>query len=398
MCHRTRSDMKCLAAYVSNQDLQFTGPHRVPIYRSYLCSECCRKYVKLIATIKKISYECCNHLMETKLNSQDNLSVKRYVVIFSLYFLPLTIFGSMFLHILGINLVDPAWFVGISAISVSYVFARENNRAFNTSEYKNILIGSLLVDVTWKVVFYLIVVIGKNSTFINMMLIQMGDNPDRYMKMYAVIEKNNMLIILISFLLAILIDAGIHVLVLAVLYSSRVVNLFTSRSSCDEPPEVTVKEAKIICVEDIHNVRLASKVERIGTYIYDLVFIGVFYCILALSGGILCHIFSVENLFVIVGKLFDNNKTLFIIILSLLYYVPQEALSGKTIGKRIMKTKVVNEDGSRVTLFVAFIRTLCRFIPFDQFSFIFPLFVSDLSKPIGWHDKLSKTKVISYEV
>lgn len=83
------------------------------------------------------------------------------------------------------------------------------------------------------------------------------------------------------------------------------------------------------------------------------------------------------------------NDYLFGFALYLLYYVPQETLGGVTIGKLITRTRVVREDGSPITLRDSLVRTVVRLIPFEAFSFL------SKSRPRGWHDSWSKTKVIS---
>lgn len=45
-------------------------------------------------------------------------------------------------------------------------------------------------------------------------------------------------------------------------------------------------------------------------------------------------------------------------------------LKGKTIGKYITKTIVVMEDGSKPKASDIVLRSLCRLIPFDAFSFL----------------------------
>lgn len=72
---------------------------------------------------------------------------------------------------------------------------------------------------------------------------------------------------------------------------------------------------------------------------------------------------------------------------SFLYYFSLESMNGKTIGKYLTKTRVVYKDGSTPTNGTIAKRALCRFIPFDAFSFL-------SSNPIGWHDKFSDTIVI----
>lgn len=71
------------------------------------------------------------------------------------------------------------------------------------------------------------------------------------------------------------------------------------------------------------------------------------------------------------------------------YYVLLEIKLGRTIGKMITKTKVSTISGERPNWVFILLRTLCRFIPLEQFSFLFN------KDAIGWHDKFSKTRVIN---
>jgi len=79
-----------------------------------------------------------------------------------------------------------------------------------------------------------------------------------------------------------------------------------------------------------------------------------------------------------------------IFFLFLIYFVFPEKFSGKTLGKLITGTKAESEDGAKLTFGQALVRTLCRFIPFEIFSFF-----GGNGRPIGLHDKIPKTKVIS---
>jgi uncharacterized RDD family membrane protein YckC len=84
----------------------------------------------------------------------------------------------------------------------------------------------------------------------------------------------------------------------------------------------------------------------------------------------------------------------FVIWLSLgvaffVYPLVMESLTGRTIGKYITKTKVVDFEGNIPKWRSIFVRTIARFIPFDFVSFCFR------DNPVGWHDKLSKTYVVS---
>ena len=65
-----------------------------------------------------------------------------------------------------------------------------------------------------------------------------------------------------------------------------------------------------------------------------------------------------------------------------------EFFFGKTVAKMMTKSTVVNENGGKIIFRQAILRSLCRFIPFNLFSFLG-------SKGIGWHDRISKTRVVN---
>lgn len=72
---------------------------------------------------------------------------------------------------------------------------------------------------------------------------------------------------------------------------------------------------------------------------------------------------------------------------AMLYYLIFEGLFGRTMGKIITGSIVVNENGLKPSFIVICIRTLCRLIPFDALSFL------GKSERI-WHDSISKTYVV----
>lgn len=78
--------------------------------------------------------------------------------------------------------------------------------------------------------------------------------------------------------------------------------------------------------------------------------------------------------------------SILLIVSFFLYFVFMEYKFQRTIGKFLTKTKVVMSDGSKPLLNEIFIRTICRLIPFDHFSYLFT--------PNGFHDRLSNTTVV----
>ena len=71
----------------------------------------------------------------------------------------------------------------------------------------------------------------------------------------------------------------------------------------------------------------------------------------------------------------------------LIYYVFLESLTGRTLGKVITGTKVVNEEGLRPSFGQVVGRSFSRLIPFEAFSFLGV-------QGRGWHDKLARTYVV----
>ncbi|WP_395633058.1 RDD family protein [Flavobacterium sp.] len=78
------------------------------------------------------------------------------------------------------------------------------------------------------------------------------------------------------------------------------------------------------------------------------------------------------------------------LVVLLIYYNVFEIFFGTTIGKLVTKTVVVDVYGEKPSANAILIRSLCRLIPFEVFSFF--------GTPcVGWHDSLSKTYVVNKE-
>jgi len=75
------------------------------------------------------------------------------------------------------------------------------------------------------------------------------------------------------------------------------------------------------------------------------------------------------------------------ICVSLLYYVPLESLFGRTLGKLVTRTRVVDESGNPVTFGRVLGLTLLRLVPFEAFTFLG-------RTGIGLHDSASRTRVV----
>ncbi len=78
--------------------------------------------------------------------------------------------------------------------------------------------------------------------------------------------------------------------------------------------------------------------------------------------------------------------------LAFLYYTFLEAMTGMTLGKMVMGTKVVTNEGGKPSFSQVMGRSACPFIPLEAFSF---LIGTNSRFPTGWHDRIPGTVVVS---
>ncbi|MDB6136818.1 MAG: hypothetical protein JWM59_5061 [Verrucomicrobiales bacterium] len=74
-------------------------------------------------------------------------------------------------------------------------------------------------------------------------------------------------------------------------------------------------------------------------------------------------------------------------LLNVVYHSANELCGGRGISKLITGTQAQMKDGAPLTFKGAVLRSLCRLIPFEQFSFLG-------SSRGGWHDTMAGTRVI----
>lgn len=130
----------------------------------------------------------------------------------------------------------------------------------------------------------------------------------------------------------------------------------------------------------------ASQGKRFTNYIIDFICFLIFSFVFGAFLGIIIGFLSPSSLSIFEeDNIFLNYLINF--IAGMIYYTTLEAITGRTVAKFITKTKVVTVNGEKPDFNTILIRSLCRHIPFNPLSFL----GSDAS---GWHDKLSKTKVI----
>lgn len=121
----------------------------------------------------------------------------------------------------------------------------------------------------------------------------------------------------------------------------------------------------------------ASQGKRFLNFIIDI-FGYLAFCYLS---GITLGMFGLAYL------LENTQESILSGILLISYYLIFEGIWGKTPAKYLTKTKVITKEGYKPDFGTILVRTLCRYIPFDNFSFL-------SSNPVGWHDSISKTLVV----
>lgn len=158
--------------------------------------------------------------------------------------------------------------------------------------------------------------------------------------------------------------------------------------SCDfyiEDSELKAQNELKLKENETHG-KVASQGKRFVNYLLDLVFFFIFSFIFGATLGIILAMFSPESL----SSFQEGNKLLDYLlgfISGMIYYSLFELLTGRTLAKFITKTRVVNMNGEKPDIGTILICSLCRFIPFEPFSFLG-------TGNSGWHDKFSKTLVI----
>ncbi|HMX41611.1 MAG TPA: RDD family protein [Saprospiraceae bacterium] len=131
--------------------------------------------------------------------------------------------------------------------------------------------------------------------------------------------------------------------------------------------------------------RPASKGKRFVNYLIDVL---VYYVVVftLVIGSLFSGSASPED--------YESAQTgglminLVALVLFFVYYTVMEgAMSGKTVGKYLTRTRAVRDDGSALGWDKAALRSLCRMIPFEPLSLLF-------GSGTGWHDSIPGTLVV----
>jgi uncharacterized RDD family membrane protein YckC len=124
---------------------------------------------------------------------------------------------------------------------------------------------------------------------------------------------------------------------------------------------------------------LASKGQRFGTLVIDYL---CFFVVSFLFDIVIIVLFGPKGMQALKGV----PNFLIGMLMMLAFYCFFEGVWARTPGKFMLGTAVVTAKGEKPGFSQVIGRTLCRFIPFDAFSFLWG--------EAGWHDSISKTQVV----
>ncbi|RYJ41332.1 RDD family protein [Flavobacterium beibuense] len=137
----------------------------------------------------------------------------------------------------------------------------------------------------------------------------------------------------------------------------------------------------------VNNDLLVGSGKRFANYVIDTIVFYVIIFIIAALAGLMSGILGIDGPLMWISTIGAGEELLLNLSVLYIYSTFMESLTQRTIGKYITGTKVVMQDGSKPKIGTILLRSLCRFIPLDAFTFF-----GDKSR--GWHDSLSKTYVV----
>jgi uncharacterized RDD family membrane protein YckC len=135
---------------------------------------------------------------------------------------------------------------------------------------------------------------------------------------------------------------------------------------------------------------IASNRQRFVNVVIDYVARIAITFLIGIVAGTIGVLTGNQEILLFFQNITQLQEITFGLLVLLIYYNVFEIFFGTTIGKLFTKTVVVDVYGEKPTANAVLIRSLCRLIPFEVFSFF--------GTPcIGWHDSLSKTYVVNKE-
>lgn len=160
------------------------------------------------------------------------------------------------------------------------------------------------------------------------------------------------------------------------------------QNSEENPYQAPILETQVM--PDVAEIAVTPEIAtsnlRLANFILDRIFVVIIFTVYGFVYGFVSAMVYPD--FVPKESASDFTANMVIGLFgTLLYYLISEAVFGRTLGKLITGTKVIDSNGNKPSFQKILIRTFARLIPFEQFSFL-------ANDARGWHDSLSGTWVV----
>lgn len=140
-------------------------------------------------------------------------------------------------------------------------------------------------------------------------------------------------------------------------------------------------------------IKKAGVFERIFAFLLDFVFLSLFFFPITYLYSGKWLMTPKDHLWII----FDPICLIFLVVI-FLYFILTEAYLGQTVGKKIMRIKVVDYKNNKISIKKAAIRNILRLIDgLPAFSFIGLLLIIFSKNHQRFGDIVAKTFVIKFE-
>ena len=143
----------------------------------------------------------------------------------------------------------------------------------------------------------------------------------------------------------------------------------------DFKSEVAIEEVQFKTEKVDVSMHVASAGKRFANYCIDVICLLVLYFLFGIGSALIVVLFFPEA-----ADRLESD-------LDFGYYTILESSSGRTVGKLITGTRVVDVNGKIPGVRATALRSLSRFVPFEAFSFLG-------AGSRGWHDTWTKTYVV----
>lgn len=148
--------------------------------------------------------------------------------------------------------------------------------------------------------------------------------------------------------------------------------------SAENPYQAPLSD--ISTVENRYGLELASPGKRLANFVIDMIAVNILAIVVVLIIGLIAGMKTIESMSELTGRLITTMNYF-------CYYVIMEDAWGRTFGKFITGTIVVDIDGFKPSSSQIIGRSIARFVPFDGFTF------AKNTWP-RWHDIWSNTIVV----